>query len=176
MEQLATSRMDLQRAGAEPSPAPVSPVSNAAQQLVSVLNTLAKFIPGDILTIYLGIEAAIKSGYPLPSTNQIPVEAQKLAQFDFWFCFIFTVIWIFLLRFVSARAANSKFIPPIWAAIAGVSAFAMYACAVDTFWLNPPTLGPPNTVFIAIGVTLVTALLTLFNKVVGVAFPDQMIS
>jgi hypothetical protein len=171
--QVASAHTQLTALSETPTPAPPA---NTAQQLASVLNTLSKFIPGDILTLYLGVEAAIKSGYPIQQTNVIPTEAQRLAQYDFWFCIVFTVVWIVLLRWVSARAANTQFVPPIWPAIAGLLAFAMYACAVDIFWLNPPTLTLPNTVFIAIGVTLVTSVLTMLNKVIGIAFPDQMVS
>ena len=161
------------QAAGTPGPVPPPPAQANAQNLAGVLNTLTKFIPGDILTLYLGLQSAIKSAFG-PLTT-ITGRATTSALIAFGFCLVFTIFWILAMRLVSSRATQTPFIFPLWPLVAGVLAFSAYAFGSDCILVNTTAADHATAFWAAFFVTIVSAALALLNRVVQAVSPDQAV-
>lgn len=161
----------VEQAG-QPPAAPTQSQTNA-QNIAGALNTFTKFIPGDVLTLYLGLQAGIKSAFG-PLTT-ITGRATTAALISFGCCMIFTVFWIIAMRVVSARATQTPFVFPLWPLFAGVLAFSAYAFGSDCILVNTTAADHATTFWAAFFVTVISAVLALLNRVVQVVFPDQAV-
>lgn len=145
-------------------PAP-TPVAN-------FIDALTKFIPADMLTIYVSVLAFLYGGgvsgttfdggwYPHVGTNP----------WDFWLVIVLlicTPLWVIGLRYV-ATPTGQPYIWPIWASIAGLVAFYVYVmCLEDVF---TPSTG--HTALFGVVAILVSPVLGFANLVVTRRWPSQ---
>lgn len=151
----------------------------SAKAVSDYLATLAKFIPGDVLALFVSIGQLIRTGYrinpKIPDLAVPPDWARELTKEAFIACLIFTPLWVIAVRFIDSKGSGKPFIWPIWAAIAGALAFAAYAYGIDTVWLNPPTLPQQIAVRAAIMVAFSAVVLTIINRLVGAIWPNQQV-
>jgi hypothetical protein len=154
-----------------------------ARAVTDFVTTLVKFIPGDVLTLYISALTWIRAGYaPMPKAIDQPpppplppVWAVHEARSCFIFCIIATPVWIFGLRFIAARSAGVPYIIPWWPAIAGAAAFYAYSFSVDTVWRTPPNAPPSVLTHALIFVAAASLVLYFLNMLVGVIWKDQQV-
>ena len=139
---------------------------------------ITKFIPGDILTIFLACISAIHGANPNITAKCSPASvvassisltsAQDLASWVFWACLGLTPLYVFGMRYLSTKAGD-PFIWPIWGAIAGMAAFWIYATMIGDVLLRCPTV--VTTLFLI----FIAPLLFFINELIAKSIPSQAV-
>lgn len=152
--------------------------------VIDFVTTLVKFIPADVLTLYISALTWIRAGYaPMPNPKDQPPPPPPLppdwavheARSWFIFCIVATPVWILGLRFIAARSAGIPYIIPWWAAIAGTAGFYAYSFSVDNIWRTPPNAPPAVLTHALIFVAAASLVLTFLNMIVGAIWKDQQV-
>jgi hypothetical protein len=151
----------LARSAARSSPGP-SPLTGAAgdtgmkdSTLTNAANALAKYIPKEIVTLYV---AGLAAG---PAIKSLVGMGNRQV---FYWAFVLITAPTYLVVYLSFLKANRKPIPPAaqwpwWQMVASVIAFAVWALAVPGNPYISGTLGAAATGFFALFVSTFLSLL-----------------
>jgi C1A family cysteine protease len=135
-----SQQSELQTLPQPVAPPPTGPSNAGSTPSATVLNELAQYIPGDILTLYLGGSAAIAAADPHVTA------VLTFSLFWFAFCWVAAVVWAYITVFIATPATparNGTNASPgwpsrrawAWPVIASAISFPAYAFAVPTGWL-----------------------------------------
>ena len=171
-----------------PPPAP----DTRAHPAADFADKVTKFIPGDVLTIFLSGIAAIHGAFLNISTScvggavqsaatsivSMPLAgvlsasnatgAQEVSTRLFWACIVFIPVYSIGLRYI-ASPNGEAFIWPIWGMLAGLIAFWIYASMIGDVLFGCPTI------VTTLVIIFTSPLLALVNEIVAKRFPKQAI-
>ncbi|MEA2719317.1 MAG: hypothetical protein QOJ39_1181 [Candidatus Eremiobacteraeota bacterium] len=162
---LAISNSDLSRRLA----------ADAPKKLSDFLDAITKFIPGDILTIFLAAEAAIRGAGVHVDTTKNTIKIDSWASQDIIvtmiLCGLLIPFWITALRFIDGRTP----LLAVWPIIAGLVAYVVYIFGAETIVLNPPKADPSTAIATTLTVIFIAPLLALVNQIIYKRWPTQAV-
>jgi len=142
--------------GAVPEPAPAVDPAQVAQVAI---NALVKYIPTEVVTLYLGCVSAL----PAIKSDLPEITAERL----YWAFVIFTPLFFLLVFYNQLAVANQSFPSflqwPWWRMFASTVAFCTWALAIPN---NPFISSNAAGVLSGIAATFVSTLLTLVGPIV----------
>lgn len=141
---------------------PPSPTPTTATGLGSALNSLAAYIPGDVLTFYLGASAAIASAAQASDAKAtLPEPYLSYSRVAFFTCLFAAPIWaVISVALTLPRGTKPPWQAWVWPAVSGTIAFAAYAFAVPATFLSSDKV----SLFATLAVLGVTPLLAIGGR------------
>lgn len=144
--------------GPGPSTGTGAPPTTDAPSREDVLSGIAKYIPTEIVTLFLfalSLQTEAKTGV----SNWITVKN------IYWFLLLFTIPCFWLIFAAKWRAQNANAWPtwrdfPVWSCIAAVIGFAVWGPAVPKSGLLDPAWSP----WIALAALLVSTVFSLVER------------
>jgi hypothetical protein len=156
-------------------PAPDGSGQPKVNAFASALTQISKFIPGDVVTLYITLIGLVRNASG-SSSSTLSISTAALSQTDAIYisCVVLTPLWVIAVRYISTKAGE-PFIWPIWPSIAATLAFVIYGLACNSLWspgVGPFSLPPGLTQGL---VFFSSPILALLNEVVGRRLPTQRV-